>query len=112
MAGVDDSVRVVFSTYQSGKVVAEGIDETPFDLGIFDEAHKTTGPEGGMFAFALADANLPIRQRAFFTATPRHYSRSRDREGDFKVISMDDESRRLLDYNAERQCHPPPHGSG
>ncbi len=25
------------------------------------------------FSFALEDANLPIRKRLFFTATPRHY---------------------------------------
>jgi predicted helicase len=85
-------VRVVFSTYQSAPVVARGVRGlSPFDLGIFDEAHKTTGLPGGTFAFALDDARLRIRKRLFFTATPRHIDiRRRGREGDFRVVSMDD----------------------
>jgi predicted helicase len=85
-------VRVVFSTYQSAPVVARGVRGlSPFDLGTFDEAHKTTGLPGGAFAFALDDARLRIRRRLFFTATPRHIDiRRRDREGDFRVVSMDD----------------------
>jgi superfamily II DNA or RNA helicase len=83
-------VRVVFSTYQSASVVARGLRGlAPFDLGIFDEAHKTTGVLGG--TFALDNARLRIRKRLFFTATPRHIDiRHRDREGDFPVVSMDD----------------------
>src|SRR5690606_13063119 len=39
-----DSVRVVFATYQSSGVVSEAIAGLPpFDLGVFDEAHKTAG---------------------------------------------------------------------
>ncbi len=67
-----DGVKVVFSTYQSAHVVAEGMDQA-FDLGIFDEAHKTAGRTGTHFNFALDDNNLPILKRLFFTATPRHY---------------------------------------
>jgi len=83
-------VKVVFSTYQSASVVAEGM-EKPFELGIFDEAHKTAGREGTRFSFALDDANLAIKKRLFFTATPRHYDiRSRDKEGDARLVySMD-----------------------
>ena len=63
----------------------------PFDLGIFDEAHKTAGRAGTKFSFALTDTNLPIAKRVFLTATPRHYDvRERDKEGDAKLInSMD-----------------------
>jgi superfamily II DNA or RNA helicase len=65
----------------------------PFDLAIFDEAHKTTGPQGGLFGHSLKDENILIRKRLFFTATPRHYDiRHRDKEGDFRIISMDDEA--------------------
>ena len=87
-------VRVVFSTYQSVRVVADGARGLPaFDMGIFDEAHKTTGPHGGTFAYALNDNNLPIGKRLFLTATPRHYDiNRRDREGDFRIVSMDDET--------------------
>jgi len=85
-------VRIVFSTYQSAEVVANGSKGlAPFDLGIFDEAHKTTGRVGARFGYALSDKNLPIRKRLFLTATPRHYDvRKKDKEGDKKLIySMD-----------------------
>jgi superfamily II DNA or RNA helicase len=87
-------VKVVFSTYQSSPVVSEGMRGlVPFDLAIFDEAHRTTGPQGGLFAHSLKDANIRIRKRLFFTATPRHYDiRHRDKEGDFHTVSMDDET--------------------
>jgi superfamily II DNA or RNA helicase len=85
-------VKVVFSTYQSSPVLSEGVRGlAPFDIAIFDEAHKTTG-QGGLFAHSLSDENIKIRKRLFFTATPRHYDiRHRDKEGDFRIISMDDE---------------------
>lgn len=85
-------VRIVFSTYQSGHVVAEGMKRrTPFELCIFDEAHKTAGREGTRFSFALEDKNLPIRKRLFLTATPRHYDvQHKDKEGDARLVySMD-----------------------
>ncbi len=87
-----DAVKVVFSTYQSARVVAEGSTGLkPFDVGIFDEAHKTTVPSGGTFAAALSDEIVPIHKRLFFTATPRHYDvRHRDKEDNFRVVSMDD----------------------
>jgi predicted helicase len=85
-------VKIVFSTYQSAKVVARAFPPTfQFDLAIFDEAHKTAGREGRDFSFALKDKNLPITNRLFLTATPRHYDvRKRDKEGDAKLVySMD-----------------------
>lgn len=92
-----DGVKIVFSTYQSAQVVAAGLPvdadgmARPFDLAIFDEAHKTASREGPRFSFALEDANLPIRKRLFFTATPRHYDiRKKDKEGDNALVySMD-----------------------
>ena len=88
-----DDIKVIFSTYQSTEVVAEGAAGLPpIDLAIFDEAHKTTGRAGGMFSHALDDGNLSINKRLFLTATPRHIDiRKRDKEGDFAVQSMDDE---------------------
>ena len=85
-------VRVVFSTYQSAPVVAAGAsDGEPFHLGIFDEAHRTTGRSGRRFSFALRDENIAIEKRLFLTATPRHYDvLQRDEEGDARVVySMD-----------------------
>jgi predicted helicase len=89
-----DDVKVVFSTYQSAPVVAQGMKGLkPFDFAVFDEAHKTTGPQAGLFAFGLSDKHLPVQKRLFLTATPRHYDiRHRDKEGDFRLVSMDDES--------------------
>jgi superfamily II DNA or RNA helicase len=87
-------VKVVFSTYQSSWVVSQGVRGlAPFDVAIFDEAHKTTGPQGGLFAHSLKDENIRIRKRLFLTATPRHYDiRHRDKEGDFRIASMDEEA--------------------
>lgn len=87
-----NSVRLVFSTYQSSHVVAEAITGlAPFDLGVFDEAHKTAGRDGAKFALALKDESLPIAHRLFLTATPRHYDVARkDKFGESKVVfSMD-----------------------
>ena len=89
----DDAVRVVFSTYQSSDVVADGIKGLPpIDIAVFDEAHKTTGLAGGQFSRALSDDHIPISRRLFFTATPRHIDirSKRDKDGEYKVQSMDD----------------------
>ncbi len=85
-------VKVVFSTYMSASVVGKALEGRDiFDLGIFDEAHKTAGREGKTSAFALLDKNLPLKKRVFMTATPRHYNTlKRDKEGDAKLVySMD-----------------------
>ena len=85
-------VNVIFSTYQSAEVVAAGLKGAPIDFGVFDEAHKTTGPKEGLFAFGLSDKNILIKKRLFLTATPRHYDlRKRDKDGDFITVSMSDE---------------------
>ena len=88
-----DGVNVIFSTYQSAEVVAAGLKGQTLDLGIFDEAHKTTGDKEGLFAFGLSDKNIRIKKRLFLTATPRHYKlNKRDKDGDFQVVSMSDEA--------------------
>ena len=86
-------VNVIFSTYQSAEVVAAGLKGAAVDLAVFDEAHKTTGPKEGLFAFGLSDENILIKKRLFLTATPRHYDlRKRDKDGDFITVSMSDEN--------------------
>lgn len=89
-----DDIKVIFSTYHSTEAVAEGSKGlAPFDLSIFDEAHKTTGLSGGAFSYALSDEKVRINKRLFLTATPRHIDiRKRDKEGEFRVQSMDDET--------------------
>lgn len=85
-------IKAIFSTYQSASVVAAAMkpDET-FELGIFDEAHKTAGREGRNFGLALDDSRLSLQKRLFVTATPRHYNpHKRDEEGEAQVVfSMD-----------------------
>ncbi|WP_445785030.1 Helicase associated domain protein [Sphingorhabdus sp.] len=87
-------VKIVFSTYQSSPIVAEGVRGlNPFDIAVFDEAHKTTGPQAGLFATALLDEKIKIEKRLFLTATPRHYQLGkRDKDGNLKVVSMDNEA--------------------
>jgi superfamily II DNA or RNA helicase len=85
-------VRVVFTTYHSAPIVGKGLPPRKrFDIGIFDEAHKTVGAQGETFAFALDDKRLRIQKRLFLTATPRTIDvRHKDRQGEFRVVSMDD----------------------
>ena len=83
------AVKVVMTTYQSGRVVGEGAEKAKvsFDLGIFDEAHKTVGSDGSLFAHLLSDKNVPISRRVFMTATERQYRGNSD-----DMLSMDDAS--------------------
>ena len=69
---------IVLCTYQSSSLLKDQI----FDLGIFDEAHKTVN--GEMFGFALYDTNVKINERVFFTATPKYYIGNGE-----KCMSMD-----------------------
>tara|TARA_B100000809_G_scaffold109319_1_gene107798 strand:+ start:213 stop:365 length:153 start_codon:yes stop_codon:yes gene_type:complete len=46
-----------------------------------------------MFSYALDEEKVRINKRLFLTATPRDIDiRKRDREGAFRVQSMDDEA--------------------
>lgn len=90
-----DSVSVVFCTYQSAGIIGQAIAPLGarggFDVGVFDESHKTTGDKEGLFGFALRDKNIAIKKRLFLTATPKHYKLGRrDADGEFPVVSMDD----------------------
>lgn len=58
---------IVLCTYHSSKL----LQGKTFDLGIFDEAHKTVGD--GIFSFALSDKNVKINERVYMTATPKYY---------------------------------------
>ncbi|POZ80221.1 DEAD/DEAH box helicase family protein [Burkholderia contaminans] len=89
-----EAVRVVFSTYHSSDVIAEAIPQGfSFDLGVFDEAHRTTGKDS-VFSLPLKNEFIPITKRVYFTATPKHLSyRKRNRDGEARTVySMDDEA--------------------
>lgn len=65
--------KVIFCTYQSSAVVAQAAKATgfSFDVGVFDEAHRTAGADKERFGIALHDSEIPIGKRLFFTATQR-----------------------------------------
>lgn len=64
-----------FCTYQSLPLLAAGLPTGfEFDLGIFDECHRTAGPVEKRFGAGLSDKVIRIRKRLFATATPRVFS--------------------------------------
>ena len=82
-----DEHKIIFTTYQSGRIIADVSKKLniSFDLGIFDEAHKTVGLNKKLFSYLLFDENISIEKRIFMTATERFYSGSKE-----DIISMDD----------------------
>jgi len=79
------NTKVLFTTYQSGKVTALGAKGFTFDLGIMDEAHKTVGLGTKPMAHLIHQKNIKIKHRLFMTATERLF------RGDKKeYLSMDD----------------------
>jgi superfamily II DNA or RNA helicase len=83
-----DEEIFIFTTYQSGRIIADISKQLAitFDLGIFDEAHKTVGANKKLFSHLLFEENISISKRIFMTATERFYKGSKD-----DIISMDDE---------------------
>jgi superfamily II DNA or RNA helicase len=83
-----DEEKIIFTTYQSGRIIAEISKKLnfKFDVGIFDEAHKTVGSNKKLFSHLLFEENISIERRIFMTATERFYAGSKD-----DIISMDDE---------------------
>ena len=59
--------KVVFSTYASAKLLKH----QTFDLGIFDEAHKTSGEINKPYSYPLYDENMQADKRLFLTATEK-----------------------------------------
>lgn len=81
------SVRVVFTTYQSGKATASASRKAGivYDLAVFDEAHKTVGHVDKSFSHLLFDKNISVQKRLFMTATERRYLGKSS-----QMVSMDD----------------------
>jgi superfamily II DNA or RNA helicase len=80
--------RIVFTTYQSSKNLADAAWKTgvEFDLVLFDEAHRTVGVRSKPFATLLRNEEFKARRRLFMTATERVL-----REDNDEVLSMDNE---------------------
>ena len=96
------TMRVVFSTYQSLNVVADaqkaGLPE--FELIICDEAHRTTGVTGlteddeSHFQRIHKNEFIAGKKRLYMTATPRIYGDRAQRKANERrvtLVSMDDE---------------------
>ncbi len=62
--------KIIFTTYQSGRIIAEVSKKLKlkFDVGIFDEAHKTVGSSKKLFSHLLFEKNISIDKRIFMTA--------------------------------------------
>jgi superfamily II DNA or RNA helicase len=79
--------KVLITTYQSGQAVSEGVKRSgkTFDLGVYDEAHKTVGQKDKPFSHLLFDENVKVKKRVFMTATEREFKGNSD-----EYLSMDD----------------------
>ncbi len=83
------ALKVVLTTYQSSSVISSAVNPInyKFDLGIFDEAHKTAGHKSKKFSHLIYDKNVFTRKKIFMTATERQF------KGDTSdFLSMDDEN--------------------
>jgi superfamily II DNA or RNA helicase len=102
---------IVFTTYQSGKTVAEASKKAnfTFDIGIMDEAHKTVGNKNNLFTHLLFEENINIKKRLFMTATERMYRANIDKD---EIVSMDDielygEDFEVLTFKEAIEMQPP-----
>jgi len=88
LSGNSVGIKVLITTYHSGHAVSEGVKKAGifFDLGIYDEAHKTVGRRDKAFAHLLYDENIKVKKRVFMTATEREFKGNSD-----EILSMDDE---------------------
>ncbi len=95
LANKPSATSVLFSTYQSSKVLSEAAlkTSTTFDIAVIDEAHRTTGTKVGVWNLPLDDKKVPIKRRLFMTATPRIYAAhiiKKAENEDVLICSMDD----------------------
>lgn len=73
----NNKYKIIFSTYQSSKVLSEGAKGRPIDFAVFDEAHRTAritkrkNQELTGFNLPLYDKHIKIKKRLFVTATRR-----------------------------------------
>ncbi len=94
-------IKVVFCTYQSSLTLSAAMGNFKFDLGIFDEAHRTAVKEESYFSAPLFDEYVPIEKRLFVTATPKQFSLDkRDIQNDFAPVSSMDN----VEYYG-KHCH-------
>ena len=86
---------VVITTYQSSQLFKDACKNTKFkfDIGIFDEAHRTVGTTEKKFTTLLSNKRI-CKKRLFMTATEKvyHYQMSKlSKEQQENILSMDKE---------------------
>lgn len=103
------NTTIVFTTYQSGKVITEASQKAniTYDLGIMDEAHKTVGLKDSLFSHLLFNENISIYKRLFMTATEKRYKGNSD-----DIVSMDNlelygEDFEVLTFKEALESKPP-----
>ncbi len=95
----DAEKKIIFVTYNSLDAISNALCGTTylFDLGIFDESHRTAGTKDSlMFVYGMEDNYIPIKKRLFMTATERLVSprlRTSIEHTENVVFSMDDVSK-------------------
>lgn len=111
LKNTNQNTTIVFTTYHSGKVIAEASKNANFvfDIGIMDEAHKTVGNKNNLFCHLLFDENIDIKKRLFMTATERMYKGDIDKD---QIVSMDDidlygEDFEVLTFREAIEMNPP-----
>ena len=111
LQNIKHNTTIVFTTYQSGKIIAEASKKANFifDIGIMDEAHKTVGNKNNLFSHLLFDENINIKKRLFMTATERMYQGNIDKD---QIVSMDDidlygEDFEVLTFREAIEMNPP-----
>lgn len=91
--------KIVFVTYNSLDAVSNALCDTDFkfDIGIFDESHRTAGTKDSlMFVYGMDDKYIPITYRLFMTATERLVSpklKNTVENAEDIIFSMDDVSK-------------------
>ena len=72
---------VAITTYHSSELLVDACKDLnyKFDLGIFDEAHRTVGEINKQFTYLLSKGKNISEKRLFMTATEKiyHYSKSK-----------------------------------
>lgn len=86
---------IVITTYQSSKMLNDACKNSnfQFDIGIFDEAHRTVGTLEKKFTTLLSNKQISIK-RLFMTATEKiyHYQMSKlSKQQQEEILSMDKE---------------------
>jgi len=100
--------RIVFTTYQSSKKIIEASRNSniKYDLGIFDEAHKTVGKHDSLFSLMLFDKNISISRRLFMTATERRYMGKSNEIASMEDLEIYGETIDLLTFKEAIQQTP------